>query len=340
MAISRPGGTLPGRFPLGHRGRLSARHMPDGSIVVQAPPRKRPGRVSGWKLKQRLLFEWVEKQTRILEPTMRNTCEILAAGTKWTWRDVATMMIIGTYYAIELPDGTILEGARLSNPDPQYVLDLVTQAVGSILMRNDLGWVGLPPGTDGDVLTQDAGLPSWKPPGGGGGTGYELAVCDVYGAGANSSSYATKGMIFEPAYDLDIAAIATNLQVPSGHKYKGTILQLDATSGSPHVLAATQTAEVTPPSLGTYQVMRAAFATPVTITAGSIWALCMSVSNQSDTTAIYMTGRSTGVQPPLIQGAWPNWLLMPKKAPTVGDTGTTSGASGGGFSLGIEYAPH
>jgi len=169
MAKSREPGALPAKLPASVKRVVSARAMRDGTFVLQAPPKKRGPARSGWPYKNQLLFAWVEKQTRILEPRMRQTCEELARNTVYTWRDIATMMILGTYYAIELPDGTLIEGARMSNPDPQYILDLVTQVVGSILYRADVGWIGLAPGTAGDVLTQGGSGPAWAPPTGGGG---------------------------------------------------------------------------------------------------------------------------------------------------------------------------
>lgn len=225
MAVSRRGGTLPPRLPQSKKNGFVARHMSDGRIVLSAWPKKRKAAKSGWPLKQQLLFGWVARNTKILEPVMRQTCEALARGTEYTWRDIASMCILGTYYAIELPDGTLMQGARLTNPDPQFVLDLVTQVVGSLLKRTDLGWEGLPPGADGQVLTMDAGDPVWIDPSPSGGAGLS-AYATALGA-TNANLFASKGSKFTPLVGFKVDYAWTQILTAVGGTYFASLCEMN-----------------------------------------------------------------------------------------------------------------
>jgi hypothetical protein len=89
------------------------------------------------------------------------TAKNMAKGTPWVYRDILIMASYGFLYEIQMPDGSILMPYRSQNPNVQYLLDQITSVHGSILYRADIGWVGLPPGTNSYVLTMASGLPVW-----------------------------------------------------------------------------------------------------------------------------------------------------------------------------------
>lgn len=87
----------------------------------------------------------------------------MCKGTQQVPRDILTMCIFGTYYQLINEDGFIWPTFRSMAPNPQYMLDLVSNTVGDMLYRAEIGWVGLARGAQGNVLTMDNGFPIWKP---------------------------------------------------------------------------------------------------------------------------------------------------------------------------------
>jgi hypothetical protein len=83
------------------------------------------------------------------------------------------MLIMGLYYDIWTPDRGWWPIGRMTS-NPQYILDLVTDAIGSMLYRAEIGWVGVPPGDPGQVLTLTPDGPQWMTPSGGGGSEWTL----------------------------------------------------------------------------------------------------------------------------------------------------------------------
>lgn len=87
----------------------------------------------------------------------------LAKGSPQVWRDILVMAAFGSLARITLADGTTSKQARNVTNNPQYMLDLITDEVGAMLYRAEIGWVALPPGNNGDVLTEVLNVPTWLP---------------------------------------------------------------------------------------------------------------------------------------------------------------------------------
>lgn len=316
MSITRQGGYLPARLPGSSVGLFVARHMRDGSIVLQASPRKRTKRPTGFQLYQRLMFRWVGKRTAVLEPNMRATCSEWAKGTEFTWRDIAIMLMLGTYLEITLPDGTILESGRLTNPNPQYILDLITQDAGSMLYRNADGWFGLAKQADGYILTLVNGLPAWQapviPP-----TASPLwsAVGPVT---ATSTAHATKGLVLTPAVAMTVDKLSAYITTIIGGVYVmriyslsgATITALIATSGTlTAVDAATKWRTFDLPA-------------PKVLAAGTSYAIVISRTDAGNTYALPIYQGAADLTP--VMNNTPNtyWRLA-EANPVIGHGGTT-----------------
>lgn len=131
-------------------------------LIAQAWPRKRGAATSGYNFYRQSEFGIAARWASHPEPKMYQTAVEMAKGTQQVPRDIIMMAIMGTYYTFVLEDGTEVTGARVSNPNPQYILDLITDEVGSIIFRAPVGWVGLPPGTPGQILMLGPDLdPQW-----------------------------------------------------------------------------------------------------------------------------------------------------------------------------------
>ena len=314
MAISRPGGSLPARLPSNHGKLFNARHMADGSIVIAGPPAKRPGKVSGWKLRQRLIMAWTANQTKILEPVMRQTCEELAKGTKWTWRDVATMMILGTYYAIEYPDGTLIQGYRMTQPDPQFILDLVSAIKGAMLVRTDLGWEGISGGVEGQApIVQPDGSIAWAAP---------QVLAGLHGSWQapmtgtlSTTAHATKGYVLTPLVNLQISRLWVRFNPVAGSTYFARLWSLNTLT-----LATALTPAFTIPwtSTGDQQVV-VALPAAIDLAAASRYAILVTRSDSSATAVCTIPAVAGGAITFPVTGT-SGFASLDSVAPAVGNT--------------------
>lgn len=131
-------------------------------LVAQAWPRKRGMATTGYDFYRQREFAIAARWASHPEPKMYQTAVEMTRGTEQVPRDVIMMAIMGTYYTFVLPDGTEVTGARVTNPNPQYILDLITEEVGSMIWRDTIGWVGITPGEPHQILQLDInGVPTW-----------------------------------------------------------------------------------------------------------------------------------------------------------------------------------
>lgn len=144
------------------RGRVLIKSHPKGFYVAQKWPKGRGKAKSGYRLYRELEFAACARMAASPEPLAYQTAVEWAKGTEQVPRDVLMAIAMGTYYELYDGDGIALEAVRVSQPNPQLVLDMVGDTVGSILVRVPIGWVILPPGDPGQVLAVDEeGIPAW-----------------------------------------------------------------------------------------------------------------------------------------------------------------------------------
>lgn len=316
MAIARPGGSLPGKFPGSSKGRYSVHHMRDGSIVIQGPPRPRSKFVSGWKAYQQMSFAFIAGQTKLIDPKQRAAAYLATDGTPWTWRDVATMLMMGTFLEITLPDGTVLESAQLTQANPQYVLDLVTDLEGSILYRADIGWVGLGRAQDGRVLTLINGFPSWQEVSAGtiGGKQWSIPTYST----SSTTLFATKAAILQPVVDMQVTDLFFDAVLVAGASYSARLYTLSTNTIS--AILADKVAVTG--AAGGRTALPVTLDAPVTLPAGGKYAVALSRTDATDTTSCGLNVATTdpsGV-PQLPQSSG---LVWAKKSPAVGDAGSS-----------------
>lgn len=129
--------------------------------VAQKWPRPRTKAKQGWDYYRQT--EWGIAARWASSPIglERDGSEKVARDCQLVWRDILMRASYGLLIAIVLEDGTPLVPWRIINPNPQFILDLVTDTIGSMLYRAPIGWVGVPPGSDGDVLTMVSTTPEW-----------------------------------------------------------------------------------------------------------------------------------------------------------------------------------
>lgn len=170
MKIKKP--IAPGPAITSHRGAFEVAVYGD-KIVAKKWKRKRGRALQGYDGYRQLQFGIAAYWASHVEPLQYETAVEMAKGTQQVPRDILMMAMMGTYYEFLMPDGSILQGARMTNPNPQYILDLITDEIGSLLWRAPVGWVGITPGYPGQVLVlAPDGEPNWVDGAGGGGINY------------------------------------------------------------------------------------------------------------------------------------------------------------------------
>lgn len=124
-----------------------------GQPHVQTWPRKRGTPKSNTTIEQNAEFARFVEAVTNMPADQRIAAMEIAEGSQFTWRDVLSKAITGqlVYLDVELL------------VDIQTALDTISDDVGAILIRTVDGWIGLLPGTTGEVLTITGGLPSWEP---------------------------------------------------------------------------------------------------------------------------------------------------------------------------------
>ncbi len=134
-----------------------------GLHVVKTWPRKRGQKATPPQRQARADFKRMVAAVNDCRPEDKAIARDLAKGTGYTWRDILSAAVTGELL--------ILEG--VNTVQIQTELDKITNQVGAMLVRTDLGWAALPPGLAAQVLTMLAadGLPHWQDPAGGGTSG-------------------------------------------------------------------------------------------------------------------------------------------------------------------------
>ena len=143
---------------------------------------------------------------------------------------------------------------------------------GNLLIRGPVLWVPLTAGLAGNVLTtngpgQD---PSWQP-GGGAGSGYW--VSNTPSLFFTTIGAATKGVTFEPAFEIQVTALGGMYDPIAGHVYQASCYNLASSVDITEIVA--QSAPFTIPS-GPSRVLTLTFAAPATLLPGNRYFCAMS----------------------------------------------------------------
>lgn len=129
---------------------------------VQAWPRKRGKKGSPGKIWQQLKFGAIGRMAANAEAMSTLTAYEMTKGTQQVPRDFLQWCATGRAYLLVNPDGTEWGVRDEMTANPQYVLDDVADTIGSILIRTDVGWIGLDPGNADYMLKMVDGLPQWS----------------------------------------------------------------------------------------------------------------------------------------------------------------------------------
>jgi hypothetical protein len=213
----------------GAPGRYVIRDTKQG-IVAQAWPKKQKPAKSGYRYYQQTEFgiagRWAANPLSI---DYMSAVE-MAKGTEQVPRDVLMSAMMGTYYEIITEDGQVWKGGRVTNPNVQYILDTLDPEVGAVIFRDEIGWIAMAPGEDGEVLTMQLGKPAWLPNEGGGGGGGGNKLCYSWQVQADTLNFATQGNRFRSYQPMAVEKVGCLISGVIGAVYKMTVWHLTGTT--------------------------------------------------------------------------------------------------------------
>lgn len=126
-------------------------------------PRPRGKQTQGYGLYRVQEFKNAVRCLPLIHDVMMQTCRNLSKGSEQTYRDIALSCMYGRFYEFSGPPGAPDFQSGTMQPNPQYILDLITKTPGSLLYRAEDAWYGLDPGLDGESLVLAGGMPAWQP---------------------------------------------------------------------------------------------------------------------------------------------------------------------------------
>lgn len=222
----------PPRAPTSIRGALVFRATANGIVVAAWPP-KRGRAKSGSQLFRQLEFGIAAYVAAHPNPFDLKTAIEQAPGTTMVPRDMLQMAAMGTFWEITDEDGNEWKGWRMVQANAQFMLDQVTNEVGSLLFRAPIGWVGLDPGGPGQLLRMAAnGLPAWSQAG----EGTFAGATVIRTTDLTNQDWTTQGVIPWQAETINqsgwdaLAASGERIVIPAGITIAEAVLVADITA--------------------------------------------------------------------------------------------------------------
>lgn len=250
MATRGPSAPRGRRFYIKGVGAIGSNRV--GAFVFRTAPLRRKKKPSLAQYYAQGTLEMATIFARVATAWEVQTSKDIAGRSGYTWKDQLIAMFYGTGVEFTDIDGVQWKGRRVLAAEIQTLLDSISSAPGSILVRTDNGWAVLFPGTPGYALTMSpaTNLPDWLPAGGGAGGGVPL-----YGAGifdTNDTVTVTSGTcpmqsVFVPQ-GFEASGVLIFIKTLGGGGGLNSVLY-DANPSQPHTLLA-NSAQVVPAAPG------------------------------------------------------------------------------------------
>lgn len=176
-------------------------------------------------------FKQVVQMIKQATPEEVEGATLLTKNTPMLVRDALMQAAYGKLLVAVMQDGRIYQGVRRLDATIQPLLDSLSTLPGAVIIRTSGGWIGIGPGTSGQVLNIDSvtGYPAWIDPSGGG------AVSDIEAGDGMAVSHDMAGVYTIALADIAVGDILANLgsgsAPPESHSLSELLDTLGATRG-------------------------------------------------------------------------------------------------------------
>lgn len=310
MATRGPSAPRGRRFYIKGVGAIGSNRV--GAFVFRTAPLRRKKKPSLAQYYAQGTLEMATIFARVATAWEVQTSKDIAGRSGYTWKDQLIAMFYGTGVEFTDIDGVQWRGRRILAAEIQTLLDSISSAPGSILVRTDNGWAVLFPGTPGYALTMSpaTNLPDWLPAGGGAGGGqpdYAPGLLQANDGTTNTAGTAQFASVFVPK-NFEASGVLIMVTALGGGGGINSMLY-DANPSQPHTLLASSTLWV-PAAPG---LLWLPFTTSYQFTADSIAWIAVRTAGTSPTFATNISSRNRS---PTI--AYP----PPTTAPSIAGTPT------------------
>lgn len=231
------------------------------------------------------------------------------------------------------PSGNITDSPTIA-AEVQAILDQISTTRGSVLYRGASGWAALPPGTSGQYLkTLGAGAdPEWATVSGGGGGSANLWGFSNAAGLVSSSANKTKGFVFQVNDPITIDKIAMNVDghgvgTPVDYTLHLATLSSPMAAGTISSIIESSSPQTVNAATGTMQILQHTLTTPVSLVAGTNYAVLAEAS--ISTARVRYTGTQNVLMVPFLAVAFRG--IFQTVAPTVGSAYTVNDVISGGI---------
>lgn len=231
---------LPGqRRTRRYEGIMHTATQPGGGLIFKAWPPKRGKTKPGPVADMRQAFGWACKASVTAIDLDKIAAETITKASMYYPRDALISAMYGTLVEVRLKDGTIYRSAREVNTNAQIILDTISDIPGTMLVRGATDWIGIAPGTAGNVLTTHgpAIMPSWELPSGGGGGSKTIISVPATVNSPNTYPSAAKANLWIPQKDITIDTVIPMLQPSAGQLFAPFVAQLSGILSTSTIVA-------------------------------------------------------------------------------------------------------
>lgn len=308
-----------------------------GGIVVKKWPKKRGRAAQGYALWHQKEFGYAARYAARADPLSYETAKNWTDGTSMVPRDMLTMAALGLGLEFTDEEGNVYRSWRVTNPNPQIVLDLITEDPGSMLFRSPQLWSPLAPGLPGTTLRiGEDGLPTWEPDS----EHFNLTTATTLktGTAGSGAAFAFKGTTFTPFNDMYIGAIAVLMSTMVTGNYRACCALLSSNGNSPTLNTVTLGPIRTRNALANNSYLWLPFDQPVLLTQNNYYALMIGRTDGASNYALPIAAGGTLIHhlgP--INGADQKLARLAQTTPAVGQTLDTNTGAAPDYVLSVDW---
>jgi hypothetical protein len=323
------------------KGAFTISGDPQKLLVARGWPRKRVGKPSPAQIEAQTNFRNICNWIKVASGEAIDAALEGSEASPYYWRDLLMSTAFGRVVQVETTNGLILRGVLILSQTIQSLLDQIGQDVGDLIYRTTDGWVALPQGANGDLLTAGGPglLPSWQPPEAAPVTAITYtAFMATASIQVNTAGTATVSQVQRPYVDLDVSAVWVLLDATAAQAYTVTVTPVTVSGSTATFGTPLATSSLTIASTNSAMWVRFPFSSAVSLAQGTDYAFTISITSGSGSTPcpVYYSPGMTASWPMPMQPI--GQINYAKSTVTNGDAETFGNFINYAYALGVEWA--